>query len=311
MSPASRHLFTSESVTEGHPDKSCGPSFGRDPRRDPRHRSPGTGGLRDVAHDRPLHRRRRDHDQRLRRHPANARVGPSNRSVTRMPRTALDAASCSVLSAIDEQSNDIAMGVDTGGAGDQGMMFGYACRETEELMPMPIMLAHGSHPAPRRLPQGRLRAVLPPRRKIASHGRVPRRRSREGGCDRRLHAALAGRLERQAREHRARCRDHADDSGASARSRHEDLGQPDGAFRHGRPSGRHRPDGPQDHRRHLRRHGAPRRRRVLGQGPDEGRPVRLLHGAPHREEPGRRRSWRIASRFSSPTPSASPTRFQF
>ena len=54
----------------------------------------------------------------------------------------LDARSCSVLSAIDEQSRDIAMGVDTGGAGDQGMMFGYACRETDELMPMPIMLAH-------------------------------------------------------------------------------------------------------------------------------------------------------------------------
>ncbi|HEX6201979.1 MAG TPA: methionine adenosyltransferase, partial [Thermoanaerobaculia bacterium] len=53
-----------------------------------------------------------------------------------------DANTCSVLSALDRQSPDIAMGVDVGGAGDQGLMFGYACRETPELMPLPVTLAH-------------------------------------------------------------------------------------------------------------------------------------------------------------------------
>lgn len=54
----------------------------------------------------------------------------------------IDGETCGVLAAIHGQSPDIAMGVDTGGAGDQGMMFGFACNETPELMPMPIMLAH-------------------------------------------------------------------------------------------------------------------------------------------------------------------------
>jgi len=69
----------------------------------------------------------------------------------------LDASSCAVVSSIDEQSRDIGQGVDTGGAGDQGMMFGYACRETAELMPLPITLAHG---LTRRLAQCRREGIL-------------------------------------------------------------------------------------------------------------------------------------------------------
>ena len=53
-----------------------------------------------------------------------------------------DYETCAVVSSIDPQSPDIAQGVDTGGAGDQGLMFGFACDETEELMPLPIMTAH-------------------------------------------------------------------------------------------------------------------------------------------------------------------------
>ena len=69
-----------------------------------------------------------------------------------------DAKTCGILNAIQAQSPDIALGVDTGGAGDQGMMFGYACRETEELMPLPIMLAHK---LVRRLAEARREGLLP------------------------------------------------------------------------------------------------------------------------------------------------------
>ena len=84
--------------------------------------------------------------------------------------------------------------------------------------------------------------------------------------------------------------------------------QPDRPLRRRRADGRLRPHRPQDHRRHLRRHGPSRRRRLLRQGPVEGRPLGRVLRALHRQEHRRGGARAAAARCSSPTPSASPSR---
>jgi len=141
MSRKGRHLFTSESVTEGHPDKIADQIsdaildaiLTQDPVSRVACETLVTTGLAVVAGE--ITTSAYVDFQEVVRATINE-IG-YNRG-----KYGFDGETCAVLSSIHSQSPDIAMGVDTGGAGDQGLMFGFACMETEELMPMPIMLAH-------------------------------------------------------------------------------------------------------------------------------------------------------------------------
>ncbi|MEO8050789.1 MAG: methionine adenosyltransferase [Acidobacteriota bacterium] len=141
MSDKMRHIFTSESVSEGHPDKMADQIsdavLDAVLKEDPTGRVACevlvTTGICVVAGE--ITTTTYVDVPKLARE-VIAEIGFND------ARMGFDAKTCGILNTIQSQSPDIAMGVDTGGAGDQGMMFGYACDETPELMPLPIMMAH-------------------------------------------------------------------------------------------------------------------------------------------------------------------------
>ncbi|MEO5618330.1 MAG: methionine adenosyltransferase [Candidatus Eisenbacteria bacterium] len=152
-----RHLFTSESVTEGHPDKIADQIsdsvldalIAQDRTSRVACETLVTTGLAIVAGE-ISSRGYVEIPELVRR--VIGEIGYDSAEY------GFDCHTCGVMTTIDNQSPDIAQGVDTGGAGDQGLMFGFACRETKQLMPLPIMLAHG---LTRRLAFARRKGLIP------------------------------------------------------------------------------------------------------------------------------------------------------
>ena len=279
-----RFLFTSESVTEGHPDKiadqvsdaildAC---LDQDPYSRVAAETLTATGLVVIAGE--ITTKAYVDFQSLVRGVV-ASIGYDNALY------GFDSNTCAVISSINKQSGDIAQGVDTGGAGDQGMMFGYASDDTPELMPAPISLAHKLC---RQLSYVRKNGRLPYLRPdgksqvTVEYG--------EDGKPARIDAVVISSQHSEAVSNEEL---HADvlkqviQAVLPAKWLDEHTKyhiNPDRTFRDRRADGRHRAHRPQDHRGHLRRHGPPWRWRIFRQGSDQGRSLGCLHGPAHRQE---------------------------
>ncbi len=302
-SERNEYLFTSESVTEGHPDKIADQI--------------SDGVLDAVMRDDPAGRVACEtlvntglvvvsgeittetyvDIQDIARQTIK-RIGYTNAEY------GFDYHTCAVINAIDKQSADIAQGVDQAweartdpgdddeldlaGAGDQGMMFGYATNETDELMPLPISLAHK---LAKRLADVRKAEIIP---YLRPDGKTQVTVRYVGGRPAEIEKLLISTQHRDGAESLIKddlwenvIEPVVPDELYDARKL---PGQPHRTVRDRGSDGRLRPHRTQDHRRHVWRHGAPRRWGVLGQGPVEGRQVGGLRGALRSQERGGRRS---------------------
>ncbi len=304
------YLFTSESVTEGHPDKVADQI--------------SDGVLDAVLADDPYGRVACETLVNTGLVVVSGEISTetyvdiqdvARSTISKIGYTDADlgfsADSCAVINAIDKQSPDIAQGVDhalesrtdpadddeldVAGAGDQGMMFGYATRETPELMPLPISLAHKlAH----RLAEVRKGEVVP---YLRPDGKTQVTVRYENGRPIEIEKILISTQHKDGVDCETLIRpdvwEHVIHPILPAELYDERklntkgnlLVNPTGRFVIGGPVGDAGPHRAQDHRRHLRRHGAPRRWRLLGQGPLEGRPLGRLRGPLGGEERGRRR----------------------